>query len=167
MPKAKQQRRASRHCSRRRWRRRGGLWSGIFGLRLQTVFTTCVLWILTASTTSKKNRISAWIPPSEKRRRITSTLDWKGVDTSPPSLPQWMTFLGSRRRRQLNALPAASRKSGRKRIHVPAGTWRVNWQALLYGPSTATVCSTIVDHEVFQYSISGAQSYHNHFYCWA
>ena len=28
-----------------------------------------------------------------------------------------------------------------------------------------TVCSTIVDHEVFQYSISGAQSYHNHFYC--
>ena len=30
-----------------------------------------------------------------------------------------------------------------------------------------TVCSTIVDHEVFQYSISGAQSYHNHFYCWA
>ena len=28
-----------------------------------------------------------------------------------------------------------------------------------------TVRSTIVDHEVFQYSISGAQSYHNHFYC--
>ena len=28
-----------------------------------------------------------------------------------------------------------------------------------------TVCGFIVDHEVFQYSISGAQSYHNHFYC--
>ena len=37
---------------------------------------------------------------------------------------------------------------------------KASWK---YRGVIGTVRSTIVDHEVFQYSISGAQSYHNHF----
>ena len=59
------------------------------------------------------------------------------IDTSLPSLPRWMALSGSRRRRHLNALPAASRKSGNSRTHVPAGTWRVEWKSLYYVPLIA------------------------------
>ena len=77
----------------------------------------------------KKPR-SSWRPLIRIRRRSTSTLVSTRVGTSLPSLPQLTVLSGSRRRRRLNASPAASQWSGRSRINVPVVTWRVEWKEL-------------------------------------
>ena len=136
-PKENHHERARRHCRRRRGSRRGTWWSGIFGLRGQISFTTCVSWILTLYPTSPRPRRIAQRSLIAKIRGSTSTIVYTSVYTSPTSPPRWMNFSGSRWRRRLNALPSASRKSGSNGTHVPVGTWRVEWQLLLYGSSTA------------------------------
>ena len=60
---------------------------------------------------------------------------------------------------------------GEKRLFIPEKQMQTNivrwYHHYLQHPGETywpgTVCCTIVDHEVFQYSISGAQSCHNHF----
>ena len=75
--KSNQQGMTSSHC---RWRRGaiwGTFWSGICGPRGQTVFTTCVSWILTSSPTIPKPWRSAQRPPSAKWRESTSYIYFK------------------------------------------------------------------------------------------
>ena len=69
---------------------------------------------------------SAWITLNVRKiRRSTYTLVSTSVGTSLPSLSQWRAFSGSSQRLHLNVLPAASQRSGRSHIHVPAGKRRV------------------------------------------
>ena len=92
------------------------------GCRSQTVFTTCVSWILMPLPTSPKTLRSAWKPLIRWSSSSSLTPVPISLGTSIPSLPQWRSFLGSRWRWHLNASLAASQRSGRNPTHVPVGT---------------------------------------------
>ena len=44
-----------------------------------------------------------------------------------------MNFSGSRQRQHINVFPAALRRSVRRPIHAPTGTWRLGWWSLSLG----------------------------------
>ena len=111
--------------------------SDTYGRRGRTVFTICVLWILTPPTTSTKTPRSAWKPLKRRRITIISMPASKIFSTSLPLLPQWKAFLGSRRRRQLNILSAISRRSVRIPTHVIVGMWRLGLWPLSSGRRAA------------------------------
>ena len=90
-----------------------------------------------ASYQSKNPRSACKMLRQRRRRRSTLTRALTSVGTSLPLLPQWTAFLGSRQRRNLNVLPATSRKIRRNSTHVPAGTWRVRFRSLSSRQRTA------------------------------
>ena len=100
---------------------------------MQTVFSTCVSWILTPPPTSPKTPRSFCNPLGRWRKRIILTPAPNSVVTSLHSSSHWTAFLGSRQRRQWKLLPKSSHKSGTETTHGLAGAWKVGLWSLFSG----------------------------------
>ena len=100
------------------------------GHRRRTVFTTCMLWILTPLPTSPKSLIISWKPLRRRRGRRTSTPASNSVSNSLLLSYQLTAFAGLRRRQHLNISPDTLQWSGMNPTHLPAGTWRLGLRSL-------------------------------------